>query len=213
MYLHRSSRVADARPECLASAVSENRRKPMSRRRSKRLVAGRRWLADARSRWAAGLRRAWQAICRWRRPVPVEVLIVDRTRRRMLEQELLRGLHRLQRVLGAPLPAGLAIVIQQVIATDRQLAGCYQVGQRPDGNRFALVRLALQVNGRRLTTDELLSALAEQYVGLAMRESAGALVPIDLEPGPPAESRRLTALRPDPLAPHSNSAACGERVA
>jgi hypothetical protein len=185
----------------------------MSRRRSKRLAAGRRWLAAARSRCAAGLCRAWQAIWRWRRAVPVEVLVVDRTRRRMLEQELRRGLHRLQRAFGAPLPAGLAIVVQQVIATDRQLAGCYQVGQLPDGSRFALVRLALQVNSRRLSTDELLAALAEQYVGLASRDSMSAVVPIDFEPGPPAEARRLTALRPDPLAPHPNGAARGERVA
>ena len=74
----------------------------MSRRRSKRLAAGRRWLAAARSRCAAGLRRAWQAIRRWRRAVPVEVLVVDRIRRRTLEQELRRGLHRLQRAFGAP---------------------------------------------------------------------------------------------------------------
>ena len=185
----------------------------MSRRRSKRLAAGMRWLAAARSRWAAGLRRAWQAIWRWRRAVPVEVLVVDRTRRRMLEQELRRGLRRLQRALGAPLPAGLAIVVQQIVATDRQLAGCYQVGQRSDGSRFALVRLALQVNGRWLTTDELLATLAEQYIGLASRDSVSALVPIEFEPGPPAESRRLTTLRPDPLAPHPNGAARSERVA
>jgi hypothetical protein len=145
--------------------------------------------------------------------VPVEVLIADRTRRRMLERELRRGLRRLQRALGAPLPAGLAIVVQQVIATNRQLAGCYQLGQRPDGSRFALVRLALQVNGRRLTTEELLAALAEQYIGLATQESASVLVPIDFEPGQQSQARRPTALRPDPLAPHPSSAARGERVA
>jgi hypothetical protein len=137
----------------------------------------------------------------------VEVLVADRTRRRIAERELRRGLHRLQRALGAPLPVELAIVVQQVIVTDRQLAGCYQVGQRPNGSRFALMRLALQVNGRRLTTDELLAALAEQYIGLATQECTSTLVPIDFEPGPPAESRRLAALRPDPLAPHANRAA------
>ena len=59
----------------------------------------------------------------------------------------------------------------------------------------------------------MLAGLAEQYVGLASRDSVSALVPIDFEPGPPAESRRLTALRPDPLASHPNGAARGERVA
>jgi hypothetical protein len=130
-----------------------------------------------------------------------------------VQRELRRGLHRLQRALGAPLPAGLAIVVQQVIATDRQLAGCYQVGHCSDGRRFALLRLALQVNGRRLTTDELLAALAEQCIGLATQESASMLVPIDFEPGRAAERPRLTALRPDPLGPHPTGAAHGERVA
>ncbi len=184
----------------------------MSRRRPRRFAVGRRWLIDLRSRCAAGLRRAWTAACRWPRPVPVEVLVADRTRRRLVERELRGGLHRLQRALDAPLPTGLAIVVQQVIATDRQLAGCYQVGQRSDGSCFALVRLALQVNGRRLTTDELLAALAEQYIGLVGRDSASVLVPIDFEPGPP-QAQRLTALRPDPLGPHPSGAARGERVA
>jgi hypothetical protein len=143
----------------------------------------------------------------------VEVLVSDRTRRRALERELRSGLRRLQRALGAPLAADLAVIVQQVITTERQLAGCYQLGTRRDGAQFALVRLALQVNGRRLSTDELLAALTEQLVGLATQGSPSVLVPIDFEPGQPAEARRLTALRADPLAPRPNGALRGERVA
>jgi hypothetical protein len=171
-----------------------------------------RWIGAARARCAGAARRAWRVIRRWRRPVPVEVLIADRARRHELERELRRGLARLQRALGTPLPAELAVVVQQVITTDRQLAGCYHLGQRPDGRRFALVRLALQVNGRRLTTDELLAVLAEQCIGVLTQPGPSFLVPVELEPGP-AEPRRPTRLRPDPLAPHPSCAATGDRSA
>ena len=185
----------------------------MPKRRSKRFATAGRWLTHLRRQCGARLRRAWRAVRRWRRPVPLVVLVADPARRRVVERAVRHGLHQLERALRAPLPVELAILVQQVVATDRQLAGCYQVGHRADGSRFALVRLALQVNGKRLTTDELLAALAEQYVGLASRDSVSALVPIDLEPGPPAETRRITALRADPLAPHSIGAARGERLA
>ena len=184
----------------------------MSKRHSNRLARRGRWLAAVRTRCLPLLGRTWRAIRRWRRPVPVEILIADRAKRRRLERELRRGLRRLQRALGAPLPADLAIVVQQVIATERQLAGCYHLGQRPDGTRFALVRLALQVNGRRLSTDELLAALAEQCIGLATQGSSSVLVPIDFERGSSAV-RRPSTLRPDPLASHPNGPARGERVA
>ena len=158
-----------------------------------------------------------------RRPVPVEVCIAERARRRVLERELRGALRRLQRALGASLPPGLAVVVQQVIVTDRQLAGCCQVGRRRDGTAFALVRLALQANGRRHSTDELLAALAEQVIGLALQDGgASVLVPVELEPeglraGPPpatsrapdrlTDARRATTMRPDPLAPRGAGAA------
>jgi hypothetical protein len=186
------------------------------------------WLAACGPPLAALLARATEAIGRrWRalrgrlRPVPVEVLVVDRARRRAVHRSVRRGLRRLRRVLGAPLPAGVAIVVQELVTpADRQLAGCYQQGQRPDGSRFALMRLALQVDGHRLTTDELLAVLAEQYIGLAMDQGGGTsvLVPVELEPALPAQAtdpvevRRLQPRRPDPLAPRphrANGAAAG----
>ncbi|HVA85573.1 MAG TPA: hypothetical protein VNF73_04535 [Candidatus Saccharimonadales bacterium] len=137
---------------------------------------------------------------RWRHRIPIEVLTADRAKRAAVGRELDRGLRRLRRVLGDALPGDLGIVAQHVIATDHQLAGCYQIGQRPDGNRFALIRLALQVNGRRLAIDELLAVLAEQCIGLAAQGNGPTvLVPIDLEPGSPPEPHRLTALPADPL--------------
>lgn len=179
-----------------------------------RCVCCRRRLRAMAAWLVAALRRGWQALCRSRRPMRIEVLVTDHARRRTLERELRAGLRRLRRALGTPLPANLAVVVQQVIRTDRQLAGCYQVGPRQDGARFALIRLALQVNGRRLSTDELLAALAEQCIGLVIHDSGGpcVLVPVELEPAPPDEPSSRPRLRPDPLAPHANGGA-GERVA
>jgi hypothetical protein len=61
----------------------------------------------------------------------------------------------------------------------------------------------LQVDGRRLETDELLAALAEQCIGLALHEGGGTgvLVPIELEPARPIEEVHRNPLPPDPLAP------------
>lgn len=157
-------------------------------------------------------RRALYRLCH---PVPVEVLIVDRVRRRSLEVELRRGLRRLGRIVGIPYPTRAAVVVQQVLKTERQFAGCYQLWQRPDGARCVLFRLALEVNGRPLGPDELLAALAEQWIGLAIEQSAApsVLVPVEFNPTHPSETRRLTALRPDPLAPHPNGTKASERAA
>ena len=208
----RHSRLADAGSLGPASAISETGEEQMPQRRHHRLPTCGRWLAGCRARCARATRDAWRALRRWQPPTPVAVLIADRTRRRAVERELRCGLTHLQRVLGAPRPAELAIVVQQVITTDRQLAGCYQLGQRPDGSRFALVRLALQVNGRRLTTDELLAVLAEQCIGVLTQHSPSVLVPVELEPGP-GEPRRPAPLRPDPLVPHANGTGTGDRSA
>jgi hypothetical protein len=154
-------------------------------------------------RLVGSVRRGWQALRRCRRGIPVEILVADRARHRRLQRDLRSGLRRLERALGGSFPTDVAVVVQQVICTDRQLAGCYQLGHRPGGGGLALIRLALQVNGRRLETDELLAALAEQCIGLALHGSGGTglLVPIELEPARPTEDGRPSALRPDPLAP------------
>ena len=142
-----------------------------------------------------------------RQLLPVEVLIADPHRRRPIERELRAALRGLQRAVGSPHMIQIAVVVQQVIRTDRELAGCYQTGWRPDGVRYALLRLALQVNGRHLDTEELLAVLAEQYIGLTLEQSLGSsvLVPVELEAPEIRPTGRITPFRPNPLTP-SNSA-------
>ena len=144
-----------------------------------------------------------QHLPRWRR-IPIEIVLADHNRRRGLKRELAHSVRRLQKILGDLLPTDIVVVVQQVIPAEGQLAGCCQIGQRKDQHQFALVRLALQVNGKRLSTDEMLAALAEQLIGLAMKEAEGFQfrVPVRIEPTAQANETRTT-FRPDPLAPRS----------
>lgn len=160
-------------------------------------------LRTASARLAHQVRRLWRRFREGRNTIAVEVLIADRARRKVLEREIKTGLARLQRVLGASLLAGVSVIVQQVIVTDYQVAGCCQVGQRPDGEPFALVRLALQVNSHVLTMDELLAVLAEQCIGLATRQGVSVIIPVELEPTA-ANGDTPTALTRDPLAAHPN---------
>ena len=143
-----------------------------------------------------------------RQPIPVEVLIADRATRQALQRELRAALRRLQRTVGSPHLTQVAVVAQHIVRTDRQLAGCYQTTWRQGGVRFALLRLALQVNGRRLDTEEVLAVLAEQYIALTLEQSVGTsvLVPVELEMPEARPTGRVTAFRPNPLTPSNNAA-------
>ena len=162
------------------------------------------------------LRSAVRAYRERLRAVPVEVLVKHRAQRRTIERDLQSGLRRLRRALGEQFPSGVTVVVQQVICAERQLAGCYQLAHCPEGSGFALIRLALQVDERQLSTDEILSVLAEQCIGLAVHQSGGAgvLVPIELGPARRTDGRHLDALRPDPLlpAPASSDASGRQRT-
>jgi hypothetical protein len=149
------------------------------------------------------VRNAVRAYRERHRAIPIEVLVKSRAQRRTIERDLQSTLQRLQRALGEQFPSGVTVVVQQLICADRQLAGCYQLAHRPEGPGFALIRLALQVDARQLSTDEILSVLAEQCIGLAVHQSGGAgvLVPIELGATRRTDGGRLDALRPDPLAP------------
>lgn len=171
----------------------------MTRRCRPQTARPRRLLAFGRARVQAAL--MWLvSIPRNDWPVPIEVLISSFWTRQSVERRLRHAVRRLERILPHP-SLDIAIVVQQTIVTERQLAGCYQISQRSDENRFALIRLALEVDGRRILTDEMLAVLAEQYIALAMLSSGPSLlVPIDLAPFPQSDPLHSAPLRPDPLA-------------
>lgn len=178
----------------------------MSDRVRHMLVRIRLWIETARHRVEGAMHDLWRAF--WCRPdcMPVEVLLVDRTLRRATERHLRATLCRLWCTLGDSFPSGTAVIVQRIIVTDHQLAGCYQIGQHPDGTQFALIRLALDVDGHSLSTDEILSVLAEQCIALAMQQSASSLlIPIVLHPAPSGYIRHATPMQSDPLTAHAQS--------
>jgi len=131
------------------------------------------------------------------------VLVTDRSRRRKIERELRAGVRQLQHILGPPPLGDIAVVVQQVILLDRQFAGCYQLGQRPDGSQSALLRVALEVNHRRLSSDDLLAVVAEQWIAIAnLQDGPSLLVPIEYESRQTDPEKRAPSLRPDPLMPY-----------
>ncbi|MFN8472794.1 MAG: hypothetical protein U0822_11445 [Anaerolineae bacterium] len=167
--------------------------------------------------WLEMVRHRWHAVRTWiaarvtrvqhrlhRRTLPVVVLIADKVQRCALERQLGAGLRQLEQVVRMPRDADVAVIVQHTLMTDHQLAGCYQVGQRDDGQPFALIRIALQVNGRVLSTDELLAVMAEQWIGLTTQQGGGlsVIVPIDLDPASTKATSQVVAR--DPLTPAIN---------
>ena len=149
------------------------------------------------------VRYGWEARRYRDNQVSLEVLVTNGGRRRKIERELRAGLRQLQHVLGPPSLVEIAIVVQQVITMDRQLAGCYQLGQRPDGSQSALLRVALEVNHRRLSSDDLLAVVAEQWIAITnLQDGPSLLVPIDFESGQTNPEKVAPSLRPDPLMPY-----------
>jgi len=161
------------------------------------------WLITAASHAIGAVRFGWKAIGHRRDQVRLEVLVSNGTRRRKIERELRTGLRQLQRVLSPPSLVEIAVVVQHVITMDRQLAGCYQLGQRPDGSQSALLRVALEANHTRLSSDDLLAVVAEQWIAIAnLQDGPSLLVPIEYESGQTIPENHVPSLRPDPLMPY-----------
>jgi hypothetical protein len=157
-------------------------------------------------RWMmTALACTWRLLTRpWRRGVAIEVLSTNLQRRRTLERELRSAVRRLRRTVGTPPLDGLAVVAQQVLGSHRPLAGCTQITHAADGASFALIRLALVANDRPLSADDVLAALAEQWIGLVGQRAVGASVLVPIEFAPPERhqvdsaraSHALRAIRP-----------------
>ena len=162
-------------------------------------------LRDIWPRWLNQMYGWWRHLQRRLRPTPIVVMVANPSQRATVEFEVRSGLRCLERVLGRATFRSLTVVVQHSIHLDHPVAGCTHVGQRADGSPFALVRLALRVDGRDLSLDEVLSIMTEQCIGLAIQQAGGMSVVVPVEwaataapsSGPPPTAR-------DPLAPSPN---------
>src|SRR5262245_47275155 len=103
----------------------------MSKRRVRHPLRIAHWIDRARKGIAGLLCKTYQRIQRCGRGIPVEVLVSDPRRRVSLERDLHQGIRQLCRALGTHFPSDVAVIVQEIIQTDRQIAGCYQVTQPP----------------------------------------------------------------------------------
>lgn len=160
---------------------------------------------DVWPRWRSQMRGWWRRLRHRFHPTPIVVMVADPARRATLEFEVRSGLRCLERVLGQATYTNLTVVVQYSIHLDQPVVGCTHVGQRSDGSAFALVRLALSVDSRNLSLDEVLAILTEQCIGLAMQQSGGMSVVVPVEwttTAAPASGAPPTAR--DPLVPSPN---------
>lgn len=183
--------------------MSKRRR---SRSRRARLI--RRW-ADAGWRLCArALRLARRTLARLygrlRPGGPTVIIDARRRQARRLRRETARAARTYARALGAELPPGLLVVIQRIVHEGRQLNGLLQAFEGADGNRRYAVHLALSVNGRQVSEDELLAALRHQLTR-AMEDAVGKAVlsvPLDLEVPRTRAGASVVELRPEARGQH-----------
>lgn len=141
-----------------------------------------------------------RALHRWRHPVAIEVLIADPARRRSLERNLRETVRRLDVLMPLPDELPALVLVQQVIHTDTRLIGAVEEVHATGRRRINLIRLPLQVNGTRLSIDEVLAALAEQWVYLVAPDSQRVGIRAVVETAAKQTGPSPVAFRPDPLA-------------
>lgn len=164
------------------------------------LGLGRYWASRV---WGACLvagTTCWTAVVR-RLRTRGPIVIVDSRRRqaRRLRREVGRAARTYARGLGAELPRGMVVVVQRVVHEGRQLNGLLQAFDGPNGDRRYVVHLALSVNGRQVSGDELLAALRHQ-LARALEDIVGKpvlSVPLDLEVPRVRAGTPIVELRPD----------------
>jgi len=142
----------------------------------------------------------WKAaVRRLRHPGPAVIVDVRRRQARRLRREVARAARTYARALGAELPPRLLVVVQRVVYEGRQLNGLLQAFDTPGGSRRYVLHLALSINGRQVSEDELLAALRHQLARV-LEDAVGkpALsVPLDLEVPRVRAAASIVELRPD----------------
>ena len=177
----------------------------MTRRRrtkSKTLRLARRWGDHCRRLLRRAVYCCWSAAVRlWRHLRRGPTVIIDARRRqaRRLRREIARAARTYARALGVELPTGLLVVVQRVVHEGRQLNGLLQAFDAPDGDRRYVIHLALSVNGRPVSDDELLAALRHQLTR-ALEDAIGKpvlSVPLEMEMPRLRAGASVVELRPE----------------
>lgn len=160
----------------------------------------RRWASRAWRGCSMAATMCWTAVeRRVRRPGPTVIVDARRRQARRLRREVARTARTYARALGAEIPPRLLVVVQRVVYEGRQLNGLLQAFDTPDSGRRYVLHLALSINGRQVSEDELLAALRHQ-LSRALEDVVGKpvlSVPLDLEVPRVRASAPIVELRPD----------------
>ncbi len=135
----------------------------------------------------------------FRRRGPTVIVDGRRSQARRLRREVRRAARTYARALGVELPPGLLVIVQRVVHEERQLNGLLQAFDRSNGDRRYVAHLALSVNGRQVSDDELLAALRHQLARV-LQDVVGEpvlSVPLDLEVPRARAGAPVVELRPE----------------
>ncbi len=119
--------------------------------------------------------------------------------------------------VGVELTRDLLVVVQRIVHDGRQLNALLQAFNGPDDSRRYVIYVALSVNGRQVSEDELLSALRHQLAQVLGDVSGKPVltVPLDLEVPRLHSAAPVVELRPDTRTPqdkHERSDLPVERI-
>ena len=173
-----------------------------TRRRSRKQHWLRRWTTSSRAFAARALSAARQKARRWYRRIrgTHPAVLIDAPRREawQLHRLVRRTARTYARALGTELPEGLAIIAQRFVFDGHQVNGLLQAYER-NGRRRYVIQLALSINGREVSNDELVASLRHQLAG-ALIDAIGKpvlSVVLDLEGAAPVRSGgSIVELRP-----------------
>jgi len=160
----------------------------------------RRWASRIGRAWLVAATTCWRAAKRGlRRRGPIVIVDGRRRQGRRLRREVARSARTYARALGVELPPGLLVVVQRVVHEGHQINGLLQAFDASNSNRRYVAHLALSVNGRQVSDDELLAALRHQLARV-LEDIVGEPVlnvPLDLEVPRARAGAPVVELRPD----------------
>lgn len=170
------------------------RKKSRTRRLMGRLAAS---VSATAQKAALSLKRAARtSIARIRPWGPCVAVDVRGKRGRALRGAIARATRTHLRALGVAAPGHLLIVVQRtVVEDDRPLAALLQVFEDGAGQRRQVLFLALSVEGRQVSDEEVIATLRQQLQRVAADELGELRLSVPLEPVRSRRPARVVSLR------------------
>lgn len=140
----------------------------------------------------------------WRPTVAADV---NGKRGRRLRKAIARVTRSHLRALGVTPPGHLLVVVQRtVVEEERPLAALLQVFEDGEGRRRRVLFLALSVDGRQVSDEEVLATLRQQLQRVVADELGTLRLSVPLEPARVRPAAELVPIRPRQEPPFNDEA-------